>query len=119
MRCSATESLSARIRITPRVDENPARRSRPGVGRLAQDLESLLDRPVTTLCYPFAKQNREIKDLARKPGYKAAVIGRGGMNRVWTDPYACAGSNLTPRLRSASWEENCAGDSSRPDTTPG
>jgi peptidoglycan/xylan/chitin deacetylase (PgdA/CDA1 family) len=51
-------------------------------------LESLLDRPVTTLCYPFAKQNREIKDLARKAGYNAAVIGRGGMNRVWTDPYA-------------------------------
>ena len=51
-------------------------------------LESLLDRPVTTLCYPYAKQNRTIKDLARKAGYNAAVIGRGGTNRVWTDQYA-------------------------------
>jgi peptidoglycan/xylan/chitin deacetylase (PgdA/CDA1 family) len=51
-------------------------------------LESLLDRPVTTLCYPYAKQNREIRDLAREAGYSAAVIGRGGKNRVWTDPYA-------------------------------
>lgn len=51
-------------------------------------LESLLARPVTTLCYPFAKQNRTIRDLARKAGYNAAVIGRGGTNRVWTDQYA-------------------------------
>ena len=51
-------------------------------------LESLLDRPVTALCYPFAKQNRTIRALARKAGYNAAVVGRGGTNRVWTDQYA-------------------------------
>ena len=51
-------------------------------------LESLLDRPVTALCYPFAKQNRTIRGLARRAGYNAAVIGRGGTNRVWTDQYA-------------------------------
>ena len=51
-------------------------------------LESLLDRPVTALCYPFAKQNRTIRGLARQAGYTAAVIGRGGTNRVWTDQYA-------------------------------
>jgi peptidoglycan/xylan/chitin deacetylase (PgdA/CDA1 family) len=51
-------------------------------------LESLLARPVTALCYPFAKQNRTIRGLARKAGYDAAVIGRGGTNRVWTDQYA-------------------------------
>jgi peptidoglycan/xylan/chitin deacetylase (PgdA/CDA1 family) len=51
-------------------------------------LESLLDRPVTALCYPFAKQNRTIRGLARKAGYNAAVVGRGGTNRVWTDQYA-------------------------------
>jgi peptidoglycan/xylan/chitin deacetylase (PgdA/CDA1 family) len=53
-----------------------------------KNLESLLGEPVTTLCYPFAKQNRMIRDLARKAGYSAAVIGRGGINRIWTDPYA-------------------------------
>jgi peptidoglycan/xylan/chitin deacetylase (PgdA/CDA1 family) len=51
-------------------------------------LESLLDRPVTALCYPFAKQNRAVRGLARTAGYDAAVIGRGGTNRLWTDQYA-------------------------------
>jgi peptidoglycan/xylan/chitin deacetylase (PgdA/CDA1 family) len=51
-------------------------------------LESLLERPVTALCYPFAKQNRIIRGLTRQAGYSAAVIGRGGTNRVWTDQYA-------------------------------
>jgi peptidoglycan/xylan/chitin deacetylase (PgdA/CDA1 family) len=50
-------------------------------------LESLLERPVTSLCYPFAKQNRAIRNLARETGYSAAVIGRGGTNAVWTDQY--------------------------------
>ncbi|MDQ6770586.1 MAG: polysaccharide deacetylase family protein [Gemmatimonadota bacterium] len=53
-----------------------------------RNLESLLDRPVTALCYPFAKQNSTIRRLARGAGYSAAVIGRGGTNRVWTDQYA-------------------------------
>ncbi len=51
-------------------------------------LESLLGKPVTALCYPFAKQNRAIRSLVRQAGYDAAVIGRGGTNRVWTDQYA-------------------------------
>jgi peptidoglycan/xylan/chitin deacetylase (PgdA/CDA1 family) len=51
-------------------------------------LESFLDRPVTALCYPFAKQNRIVRGLTRRAGYSTAVIGRGGTNRVWTDPYA-------------------------------
>ena len=51
-------------------------------------LESLLGRPVTALCYPFAKQNRAIRKLAQKTGYDVAVIGRGGTNSVWTDRYA-------------------------------
>jgi peptidoglycan/xylan/chitin deacetylase (PgdA/CDA1 family) len=53
-----------------------------------RNLESLLDGPVTALCYPFAKQNRTIRALARRAGYSAAVIGRGGTNGVWTDQYA-------------------------------
>jgi peptidoglycan/xylan/chitin deacetylase (PgdA/CDA1 family) len=51
-------------------------------------LESLLGRPVTSLCYPYAKQNRAIRSLAQKTGYDAAVIGRGGRNWLWTDRYA-------------------------------
>jgi peptidoglycan/xylan/chitin deacetylase (PgdA/CDA1 family) len=51
-------------------------------------LESLLDEPVTTLCYPYAKQNSTVRELAREAGYRAAVIGKGGTNRVWADRYA-------------------------------
>lgn len=51
-------------------------------------LESVLGRSVSSLCYPFAKQNRAVRRLARNAGYTAAVIGRGGTNRVWTDQYA-------------------------------
>ena len=53
-----------------------------------KNLESLLARPVTSLCYPFAKQNRIVRGLVRQAGYTTAVIGRGGTNRVWTDQYA-------------------------------
>lgn len=51
-------------------------------------LESVLGRSVSSLCYPFAKQNRAVRSLARSAGYTAAVIGRGGTNRVWTDQFA-------------------------------
>jgi peptidoglycan/xylan/chitin deacetylase (PgdA/CDA1 family) len=53
-----------------------------------KNLESLLARPVTALCYPFAKQNRTVRGLVRQAGYAMAVIGRGGTNRVWTNQYA-------------------------------
>ena len=53
-----------------------------------KNLELLLARPVTSLCYPFAKQNRIVRGLVRQAGYTTAVIGRGGTNRVWTDQYA-------------------------------
>ena len=51
-------------------------------------LEELLGSPVTTLCYPYAKQNSAVRAIAREAGYKSAVIGRGGLNRRSTDPYA-------------------------------
>jgi peptidoglycan/xylan/chitin deacetylase (PgdA/CDA1 family) len=78
---SHTQSHRALTKIPPEEAERELTDSR-------KDLESLLDRPVTALCYPFAKQNRMIRVLAQKAGYTAAVIGRGGTNRVWTDRYA-------------------------------
>jgi peptidoglycan/xylan/chitin deacetylase (PgdA/CDA1 family) len=51
-------------------------------------LESLLGEPVTALCYPYAKQNSVVRELARAAGYESALIGRGGVNRVSRDPYA-------------------------------
>lgn len=52
-----------------------------------RSLEKLLGSPVKHFCYPYAKQNPEVRALVRAAGYKSAVIGRGGLNRSWTDPY--------------------------------
>jgi|ERR1700722_4559603 peptidoglycan/xylan/chitin deacetylase (PgdA/CDA1 family) len=51
-------------------------------------LETLLSRPVTTIAYPYNKHNRRIRALARLAGYHAAVLGRGRLNTLWTNPHA-------------------------------
>ena len=51
-------------------------------------LESLLGRPVTTLAYPYNKHNRSVRAIARRAGYRAAVLGRGRLNALWTNPQA-------------------------------
>lgn len=50
-------------------------------------LEELLARPIMTLAYPYNRQNREVRALARKSGYLAAVVGRGRLNARRTNPY--------------------------------
>ena len=49
-------------------------------------LETLLKQPITTLAYPYNKQNRTVRGLARQAGYRAAVLGRGRLNARWTNP---------------------------------
>jgi peptidoglycan/xylan/chitin deacetylase (PgdA/CDA1 family) len=51
-------------------------------------LEMLLGETVTTLAYPYNKQNRSVRALARQAGYRAAVLGRGRLNARWTNPQA-------------------------------
>jgi peptidoglycan/xylan/chitin deacetylase (PgdA/CDA1 family) len=51
-------------------------------------LEALLGQSVTTLAYPYNKQNCQVRALARKAGYRAAVLGRGRLNARWTNPQA-------------------------------
>ena len=53
-----------------------------------EELEAALGQPVTTLAYPYNKQNRKIRRLVRRAGYRAAVLGRGRLNARWTNPYA-------------------------------
>jgi peptidoglycan/xylan/chitin deacetylase (PgdA/CDA1 family) len=48
-------------------------------------LEQLLNKPVTSLSYPFSNQNREVRALARRAGYRVCVRGKGRMNRRSTD----------------------------------
>ncbi|HUL02544.1 MAG TPA: polysaccharide deacetylase family protein [Gemmatimonadales bacterium] len=50
-------------------------------------LTRLLGAPVTVLCYPYGKQNKAVRDLARQAGYEAAVIARPRMNTRRTDPF--------------------------------
>ena len=61
-------------------------------------LESLLGARLTTLCYPYAKQNSVVRHLARQAGYRVAVIGRGGTNRVWRDPFALRRIKIDTRM---------------------
>jgi peptidoglycan/xylan/chitin deacetylase (PgdA/CDA1 family) len=50
-------------------------------------LEQLVGAPVTTLSYPFSNQNRLVRQLARRAGYRACVRGKGRMNVRRTDVY--------------------------------
>jgi peptidoglycan/xylan/chitin deacetylase (PgdA/CDA1 family) len=56
--------------------------------RSRKALETLLGKPVTTLAYPYNKHNRCVRALARRVGYSAAVLGRGRLNALWTNPQA-------------------------------
>jgi peptidoglycan/xylan/chitin deacetylase (PgdA/CDA1 family) len=60
-------------------------------------LESLLERPVTALSYPYTRQNRVVRRLAREAGYPAAVIGEVELIECGPTDTLCAGSRLTPR----------------------
>jgi peptidoglycan/xylan/chitin deacetylase (PgdA/CDA1 family) len=51
-------------------------------------IEALLGQPVNTLAYPYNKHNRQVRALARRAGYHAAVLGRGRINARWTNPQA-------------------------------
>ncbi len=51
-------------------------------------LEALLGYPVVTLAYPYNNHNATVRALARRAGYKAAVLGRGRVNARWTNPWA-------------------------------
>ncbi|MGQ0714785.1 MAG: polysaccharide deacetylase family protein [Gemmatimonadaceae bacterium] len=77
-----------------------------------RDLERLLGEPVWTLAYPFNNQNADVREAARRAGYRAAVRGTGRMNRRSTDPlalgrikvdYRMSVSDLRWRLARARW----------------
>lgn len=49
-------------------------------------LAELLGAPVEILCYPYGKQNRTVRALARQAGYRAAVTAGHRLNSRRTDP---------------------------------
>ena len=49
-------------------------------------ISNLLGRSCDTLAYPFSNQSRDVRAMARDAGYRAAVRGKGRMNRRGTDP---------------------------------
>ena len=56
--------------------------------RSRASLEQLLGEPVTLLSYPYSNQNRVVRDLAARAGYRACVRGKGRLNLRRTDPHA-------------------------------
>src|SRR6185436_7651375 len=51
-------------------------------------LEGLLGERVWALSYPYNNQSPAVRGLARAAGYRVAVMGRGRMNTLRTDPLA-------------------------------
>ena len=50
-------------------------------------LREILGREVDVFAYPFSNQNRAVRQLARRAGYRCAVRGGGRMNSRHTDPF--------------------------------
>jgi peptidoglycan/xylan/chitin deacetylase (PgdA/CDA1 family) len=48
-------------------------------------LEELIAKPVIALSYPYSNQNRTVRTLARRAGYRLCLRGKGRMNRRSTD----------------------------------
>ncbi len=53
-----------------------------------QQLEAILGRPVTVICYPYGEHTDETRRLAAEAGYQAGVIVRRRMNADSTDLFA-------------------------------
>jgi len=70
--------------------------ARAELGDSRAALERLLGEPVRVLCYPYGKQNRAVRALAREAGYEAAVIARRRLNSTATDPFRLARLRIDP-----------------------
>jgi peptidoglycan/xylan/chitin deacetylase (PgdA/CDA1 family) len=51
-------------------------------------LEAVLGQPVATVAYPYNSNNHQVRALARRAGYRAAVLGKGRINALRTSPWA-------------------------------
>lgn len=65
----------------------PAAQALDELTRSREALSDLLGRDVDIFGYPFSNQSREVRALARRAGYRAAVRGKGRMNWKATDPF--------------------------------
>ncbi len=71
--------------------------------RLSREaLEALLHEPVRVLCYPYGKQNAQVRKVALEAGYDAAVRGLGRLNAKGQDPLELRRIKLDNRS-SAGW----------------
>jgi len=71
----------------PALAKIPADRAFDELTRSRSALGELLGRDVDVFAYPFSNQNRIVRELARRAGYRCAVRGKGRMNWRHTDPY--------------------------------
>jgi peptidoglycan/xylan/chitin deacetylase (PgdA/CDA1 family) len=81
-------SFGSHTRTHVALTKTPADLASRELSESREELERLLGEPVTSFCYPYAKQNDSVRSLVRAAGYDCALIGRGGINRVSRDPFA-------------------------------
>lgn len=50
-----------------------------------QDVESMLQTPVISFCYPFGGINEQVKQIVKEAGYKYGIATKKGPNRMFDD----------------------------------
>ena len=66
--------------------------------RSRDSLTELLGRPISVFAYPFSNQSPAVREMARRAGYRAAVRGKGRMNRPSVDPYGLRRIKVEPEM---------------------
>lgn len=84
---SVTHRPLARIPIADARDELTTSRAA---------LMELLGCDVDVVAYPFSNQSADVRELARRAGYRCAVRGKGRMNWPRTDPFGLRRIKVEP-----------------------
>ena len=57
------------------------------IGASREELERLVDEPVTAFCYPYGGETAKLRELAKACGYTNATTTAGGLARPDDDPF--------------------------------
>jgi len=80
-----------------KIDALPPGTRHPGsYVRPDLQLAALLGRAPDVFAYPYSNQHRDVRRLVRAAGYRAAVRGKGRMNRRHTDPFGLRRIKVEP-----------------------
>ena len=90
-------AFESHTRTHPALTTVAPERAREELTASRAALARLLGAPVRVVCYPYGKQNAEVRALAREAGYEAAVIARPRLNSRRTDPFRLTRLWMDPR----------------------